>query len=129
MTTLQKWIDGYRIAWETRDPDGAAALFTEDCSYRSNIFEEPHVGRQGVEEYWAGVTAAQSDVRVKMGQPFVDGRRVTVEFWVNMKVEGADVTLPGCLLLDFDQDWLCSNLREYWHFQPGAYEPPDGWGT
>ena len=46
-----------------------------------------------------------------------------------MKVEGADVTLPGCLLLDLDQDWLCSNLREYWHFEPGAYEPPDGWGT
>ena len=127
--TVDQWISGYRDAWERRDPVAASELFSPSSTYRSNIFEEAHQGRAGVEGYWKSVTASQSDVRVRMGRPFVEGPRVAVEFWTTMKVEGDDVTLPGCLLLDFDDDGLCSRLREYWHYQPGLFEPPTGWGT
>lgn len=126
--TLEGWIEGYRTAWEDRDPDAAAALFTPGATYRSNIVEEPHRGQEEVRAYWMSVTEAQSDVEVRMGRPFVDGRRVAVEFWTNMKVGGDDVTLPGCLLLDFDEAWLCTRLREYWQFEPGRKNPPPEWG-
>ena len=126
--TLAEWIEGYRVAWESRDPDAAAGLFTPAATYRSNIVEPPHEGREGVRAYWESVTAAQDDVRVRMGRPFGDGPRVTVEFWTTMTVDGEPVTLPGCLLLDFTDDWLCWRLREYWHFVPGQHEPPDEWG-
>lgn len=126
--TLDEWVEGYRIAWEQRDAQAASALFTPDATYRDNIFEAPHRGATGVHQYWAEVTASQSEVHVRMGTPFVDGRRVAVEFWTNMKVGGDDVTLPGCLLLDFDENWLCWRLREYWHFAPGSAEPPIEWG-
>ena len=128
MATLKEWIEGYREAWETRDATAVGALFTPDATYRSNIFEDAHQGRAGIESYWTDVTAAQSDVRVRMGEPFVDGSRVTVEFWTNMRVDGDEVTLPGCLLLDFEDNGLCKALREYWHFQPGDLSPPPGWG-
>lgn len=126
--TLVEWIEGYRLAWERRDAEAAAGLFRPDATYRSNIFEEPYRGPEGVRDYWRSVTASQSDVQVRMGRPFVDGRRVVVEFWTNMKVEASEVTLPGCLLLDFDDQWQCRRLREYWHFAPGHAEPPPGWG-
>lgn len=126
--TVEEWVEGYRQAWEQRDADLVVTLFTEDATYRSNIFEGPARGHAGVREYWTGVTAAQSDVQVRMGRPFVDGKRVTVEFWTNMKVEGDEVTLPGCLLLDFTDEGLCWRLREYWHFAPGRAEPPSEWG-
>jgi hypothetical protein len=125
---LKDWVETYRRAWEERDTDAAAGLFTPDATYRSNIFEDPHEGRDGVAEYWSGVTAGQTEVAVRMGRPFVDGTRVAVEFWTNMKVDGADVTLPGCLLLDFTSEGLCRRLREYWHFQPGSFTPPPEWG-
>jgi nuclear transport factor 2 (NTF2) superfamily protein len=127
-STLDRWIDGYRLAWENRDPAAAAALFTPDATYRSNIFEEPHLGREGVHSYWEAVTASQSEVRVRMGRPFVDGSRVAVEFWTNMTVDGGEVTLPGCLLLDFDDTWTCTRLREYWFYEQGRSEPPHEWG-
>lgn len=126
--TLEEWIEGYRVAWENRDAAAAAALFSEDSTYRSNIFEDPHQGPAGVHDYWSAVTASQSEVRVEMGRPFADGNRVAVEFWTNMKVDGEPYTLPGCLLLDFDDDGKCRRLREYWHFQPGDYRPPEEWG-
>jgi ketosteroid isomerase-like protein len=124
-----EWLEAYRVAWEQADADAAAALFTEDATYRANIFEEPFVGREGVRRYWEDVTRTQEDVAVRMGAPFTDGERVAAEFWTTMRNAGEDVTLPGCLLLTFDGDGLCTSLREYWHFQPGRFEPPAEWGT
>ena len=123
------WAEAYRQAWVDRDAAAAGALFTEGSAYRSYVFDEPHQGRSGVESYWSGVAANQSEVEVVMGAPFVDGDRVAVEFWTNMKVDGEPVTLPGCLLLRFDESGLCADLREYWHYLPETHDPPDGWGS
>ena len=125
---VRVWAEAYRVAWENADGDAVAALFTEDTSYRSLIYEEPHRGRSGVTDYWTGVTGEQSDVTVLMGAPFVDGSRAWVEFWTTMRVGGAPVTLAGCLLLDFDDEGSCSDLREYWNFTDGTHRPPEGWG-
>jgi ketosteroid isomerase-like protein len=122
------WLEAYRKAWEDKDADAAAALFDERATYRSNIFEEPYEGQDGVRRYWSDVTQTQEDVRVVMGRPFVDGDRVAAEFWTTMRSGGADVTLPGCLLLRFGEDGRCLALREYWHFEQGRREPPPGWG-
>lgn len=132
MTTKQsvdQWSDGYRLAWENADADAAASLFAEDCTYRDLIYDTPHQGRDGVGSYWSSVTAGQSDVSVRMGSPAVDGHNAMVEFWATMAVDGAPVTLAGCLLLEFDDDGLCSALREYWNFAEGTHQPPPGWGT
>ncbi len=57
---------------EEADAEAAASLFTEGATYRSNIFEAPHRGRDGVTAYWKSVTSSQSDVSVAMGRPFAD---------------------------------------------------------
>lgn len=126
---IEEWLATYRRVWEEADPDGAAALFTEDADYRDNIYEEPHRGRDGVRAYWTEVTSVQSDVTVLMGEPFVDGDRVAAEFWTRMAVNGSPVTLAGCLLLEFDETGLCRRLREYWNFAEGTREPPVEWGS
>lgn len=126
---IEEWLEEYRRAWEKADADGAAALFSDDAQYRSNIYEEPYHGRDGVRAYWTEVTSVQSDVAVLMGTPFVDGRRVTAEFWTRMAVNDSPVTLAGCLLLDFDEAGLCRRLREYWNLTEGTVEPPAIWGT
>ena len=125
---IGSWLEAYRVAWERADADAVAALFDEDATYRSNIFEEPYVGREGVHAYWTEVTRTQEDVRVRIGRPFADGDRVAAEFWTTMRAEGDEVTLPGCLLLRFGAHGLCRSLREYWHYQPGTIQPPPGWG-
>jgi hypothetical protein len=123
------WLEAYRRAWEEADAEAAAALFDEESTYRSNIFEAPYEGRDGVRRYWQDVTRTQANVRVRIGRPFIDGERVAAEFWTTMLVDGAETTLPGCLLLLFGEDLLCRSLREYWHFEPGLLEPPHEWGT
>jgi hypothetical protein len=125
---VASWLEAYRRAWEGKDAEAAAALFDEQATYRSNIFEEPYIGRVGVRRYWQDATRTQEDVRVMMGRPFVDGDRVAAEFWTTMVNDGAEITLPGCLLLRFNEDGLCLALREYWHIDQGRLDPPPGWG-
>ena len=128
MTTTE-WLEGYRVAWETRDPEAAAALFTDDASYREEPYAEPFLGRTGVRDYWTRVTATQEDVEFHYGTPLTVGDRAAVEWWVTLRNGGVDVTLAGEFWLVFDADGLCRELREYWHFGEGRRTPPSGWGV
>ncbi|MGH2827455.1 MAG: nuclear transport factor 2 family protein [Actinomycetota bacterium] len=122
------WADAYARAWERRDPDAAAELFTPDAAYRSLIFDEPHIGNAAIRAYWRRATSTQRDVRVRIGAPLVDGERAAIEWWtVVSDDEDGRVTLPGCLLLEFEGE-RCARLNEYWHSEPGAAEPYEGWG-
>lgn len=126
---VDNWLEGYRVAWESRDPEAAAALFTEDASYREEPYAEPFHGRDGVRDYWTRVTATQEDVEFRYGDAIVDGHRAAVEWWVTMRNGGAEVTLAGEFWLTFDESGLCRELREYWHFSEGRRVPPAGWGA
>ena len=129
--TVQQWVDAYADAWRERDADAAAALFTEDPSYRAHPLQEAYLGSDGVRAYWADVTSTQDAVDVRMGSPVVseDGRRAAVEFWVQMQSSGDEVTLVGILFLRFAEDGRCKDLRETWFFEPGDHAPHAGWGA
>lgn len=131
MSHVDEWLAAYGRAWEERDPDAAAELFTEDAVYRDHPFGEPHDGQAGVRAYWTGVTSTQDAVSVRFGAPVVsaDERRAAAEFWVTMLNGGSDVTLTGIMFLRFADDGRCQELREAWHFETGRHEPPTGWGT
>ena len=50
---LEEWAERYARAWEAADAEAAAALFTEDATYRADPFGDPYQGREGVRRYWA----------------------------------------------------------------------------
>jgi uncharacterized protein (TIGR02246 family) len=127
--SVDEWAALYARAWEEADAEAAAALFTEDATYLSDPFSEPHLGRDGIRRYWSEVTATQAEVEVRIGRTLTDGRRALVEWWTQMDSDGTPVTLPGALLLDFDESGLCHALREYWNLEVGRrVPPPAGWG-
>lgn len=127
--TLQRWLRDYRRAWERADPDGAAALFTRDAPYRSRPLLPAYAGREGIRRYWAQVTSDQPAEEVRWGGPLVDGSRVSVEWWTALSnTDGSESTVAGILLLRFDGDGLCAELRECWNEVPESLPPPVGWG-
>jgi hypothetical protein len=126
---LGGWIEAYGRAWQTGDDELMASLFTEDANYRSAPFREPFRERDEIRAYARRNAGTQRDKHVRMGRPLIDGSRVAVEWWTTMVESGEAVTLPGCLLLRFEADGRCSELREYWHVEPGTHEPFASWGT
>ncbi|HEX7834687.1 MAG TPA: nuclear transport factor 2 family protein [Pseudolysinimonas sp.] len=51
-TTVSTWIDGYRRAWDSNEPDDIRALFTQDGEYRTAPFVDPRVGQDAIVAGW-----------------------------------------------------------------------------
>lgn len=126
------WLRALGDAWERRDPEAAAALFTDDATYSTDPFTPPRRGRPAVRAYWAGEVAGQRDVRVRFGEPVVSGDRAVAEWWATLRDDGADPagsTLAGIVVLRFAADGRCAALREYWMSSAGTTAGPrPGWG-
>jgi uncharacterized protein (TIGR02246 family) len=118
------WLESYEDAWETLDADKAAALFTEDATYRDNPYADPYRGRQGIHEYWTTVTGDQRDVDFSYEVLSVSGD-TGIAHWhseFTQKSSGSGVVLDGIFVLEFTPEGLCRMLKEWWHLQMNPAE-------
>jgi ketosteroid isomerase-like protein len=46
------WVQAYRKAWETNEPDDIRSLFTEDAEYLTEPYAEPWRGHEGIVASW-----------------------------------------------------------------------------
>lgn len=116
---LAAWLDGYEEAWETRDADKAAALFTADATYQDNPYADPYQGRQGIREYWSAVTEDQEDIDFSYEILSVTGD-TGIAHWrseFTQTSSGSGVVLDGIFVLEFEPEGLCQSLEEWWHLQ------------
>jgi uncharacterized protein (TIGR02246 family) len=115
--SVQAWLAKYEAAWEGRNPDQAAALFTENATYRETPFQEPFKGRAGIRKYWTDVTADQRSIDFKSDVIAVQGNVGVAHWSATFKTasSGDDVQLDGVFVLVFDGSGLVSSLREWWH--------------
>ncbi|MEX2523424.1 MAG: nuclear transport factor 2 family protein [Gammaproteobacteria bacterium] len=113
------WLEGYKSAWVERDADKAAALFSEDATYLDNPHNEPYKGRAGIHEYWSDVTSDQRGVTFDYEILTTYGNTAVAQWAARFTSvsSGATVKLDGIFLLDFDENGLCSRLREWWHVE------------
>jgi nuclear transport factor 2 (NTF2) superfamily protein len=114
---VESWLASYEGAWETRDAEAAAVLFSNDAQYHETPFAEPFQGRSGIRDYWARVTADQRDIDFEADLVAVDGRTAVVRWRASFASisSGALVELDGVFLLQFDASDRCTVLREWWH--------------
>ncbi len=118
--SLERWLAAYEHAWESRDPAGAAALFTPDAAYYEAPFDAPKAGRAGIRDYWAEVTADQRDIDFESQVIAVNGQ-IGVAHWsatFTTASTGARTALDGIFVLTFDLNGRSSELREWWHLRP-----------
>lgn len=116
---LRTWLNAYGAAWETRSAEAASQLFSEGALYFETPYAEPFRGREGIASYWSRVTADQRDVDFDSEALGFAGTSGVAKWSARFKLasNGATVELNGVFLLEFDDDGLCSVLREWWHAQ------------
>ncbi len=113
MDDLAAWMDAYGRAWEERDPDQAAALFTNDATYAETPFDEPAVGHDGIRAYWRDAVGPQRDIT--FGYEIVSAEPAVVRWWASFRRADSANELDGVFILDFDEPTgRCSRLREWW---------------
>jgi ketosteroid isomerase-like protein len=115
--TFEHWLDAYKLAWETRDPEGAADLFTADATYQETPFEEPVRGRESIRDYWSDATRYQEGVEFSYEILATTGTG-GVAHWhseFTSPTSGSAVELDGIFLVELDADGKCIEFREWWH--------------
>ncbi len=116
---VESWLNGYKEAWETLDADKVTLLFTEDATYQEDPYKDPYQGRESIHEYWTTVTADQQDVDFTFEVLSVRGK-TGIAHWHSEFIQpssGSTIILDGIFILEFSQEELCRNLREWWHFK------------
>ncbi len=117
---LNNWLEAYGRAWETRDPEAVAQLFTPDALDRERPFTKPLRGRDAIREYWSRVVA-RSQAQIQFGFEIVacDENLGVARWWASFaRVSSSQrIQLDGIFLLAFTGENLCCELREWWHRQ------------
>jgi hypothetical protein len=114
--TARKFLARYQEAWETRNADLAASLFTRDAHYWENPFGAPIVGREAIRVYWEAATHAQEDIHFAV-KNFLHHRYTLVAEWTckyKYRPSGERRELAGILIADFYGQQVRS-FRECWH--------------
>ena len=129
---LTDWIGRYERAWRSPGTDGLAELFTEDASYSTAPYENPHRGLAAIREMWEAerigpdedfemsseVVAAEGDTGVA---------RVVVHYLTAKEKEGRRHRqrreYRDLWIVRLDESGLCS------HFEEWPFWPPDQEGA
>jgi len=116
---VEAWLEGYKMAWETLDPDKAAELFTSDATYQEDPYSDPFLGQKGIHEYWTRVTSNQRNVDFSFEVLAVSGNTGIAHWHSEFKTVEPEtsIILDGIFVLEFSSDRLCQSLKEWWHFK------------
>ena len=124
---FEDWLRRYGEAWERRDPQAAAGLFTEHAEYYWTPFGEPKRGPRGIEIAWAEATSWQRDVHFSF-QILACSGGLGIASWHTRLVRvatGREIEIDGILVAEFDDFGRCRIFREWWHStDPESHQRP-----
>jgi hypothetical protein len=113
---LAGWLDAYGFAWEARDGDAAARLFSAHAAYHWGPFETPLEGRVAITQRWTAATSDQQDIRFEHTPLAITADYAFARWRTAFTRRGGDTRtqLDGGFVLRFDEHGMCSELREWW---------------
>ena len=111
------WLKTYGVAWEAKDADAFARLFTENVRYYWTPFEEPKTGRDGVAGAFKHAVANQQDIYFSYEILAVGEERCVARWWCTLARPDTchPVRIDGILMLKPTTDGLGEEFREWWH--------------
>ena len=110
---VQRWLDAYIAAWTSYDEAAIIGLFTGDCMYRYDPFEEPLVGAAAIAADWLSNRDAPGSWEAEYRVFATDGPRAVGVGETRYPQE--DRRYANTYLLEFADDGRCSSFTE-WYF-------------
>jgi hypothetical protein len=114
---FKSWLEAYGRAWQERNPQAAANLFTEDGTYQVTPFVEPMRGRLAILEYWSNVARTEEDIQFGFEILAATQEAGIARWWASFLIvpQGLQTKLEGIFLISLDAGGRCRSLREWWH--------------
>lgn len=109
---VERWVEGYRKAWQSNDPNDIGSLFTDDARYYTAPDREPWTGRDGIVEGWLDRKDEQGQWSFRYefvaecdGLAFVRGWTEYVE---------PPKRYSNLWVIQMEGDGRCSEFTEWW---------------
>lgn len=107
-------METYRRAWETRDANLAADLFTEDATYQVDPFSAPLEGREAIRRYWEEATGPHRDVQFRWKLAAAQDGVHILEWQVEFtRTDAGRIELRGVMFIQLAGERIF-RFREYW---------------
>lgn len=130
---LTDWIAAYERAWRTPGTDVLAELFTEDASYSTAPYENPHRGLEAIAEMWEEerfgpdeVFEMTSEILAVEGDTGV--ARVTVDYeeatQTERRLHRQQKEYLDLWVVRLNDSGLCSHFEEWPFWPPGQEGAP-----
>ncbi len=124
----RRWGDTWKRGWPNGDVDAVCDLYHPEVRYAVEPFREVIRGATGLLRYVAEVFAEESGLACWFGEPIVDGKRASIEWWATLLENGQPTSIAGTSTLLFDGAGLVMEQRDTWNQSTGHTPPPEGWG-
>jgi hypothetical protein len=114
---LHAWLDAYGRAWEDRDPDAVAGLFTDDASYqvRPSPFQGPLHGREAILDYWRWSTSTATEVSFEFEVLDFAGDSGAARWSAWIRENDVIQRVDGIFVVALSTGNRCHNLYEWWN--------------
>jgi ketosteroid isomerase-like protein len=109
--TVTRWVECYRRAWETNEPDDIRALFTEDAEYFTEPWEDPWRGHDAIVEGWLEARDEPGDTTFEWTTVAIDGSTAVVRAVTDYVAES---TYYNVWAIEFGTDGRAVSFTEWW---------------
>ena len=114
---IEKWLQKYKEAWESRNPDQAVNLFADNAQYFLSPFESPFTGKSEIRDYWEDVPIFQTNNKFQFEVLFVKENKgfAHCHGTFELVVSGDINEMDGIFEVEMDENGKCKRLRQWWH--------------
>ena len=111
---LRARIAEYVDAVNRREPEGIAALFSEDGVQADPASNPPNIGRAAIASFFESGIAASDTWTFTAKAVHTCAADVAVDFEISVQAGGATMVIDGIELFTTDADGLFTSVKAYW---------------
>lgn len=118
LDAVTSWVETYRRAWESNDPDEIGGLFAEDAAYFPEPFAKPWLGRAEIVAKWLEIRDEPGTTTFEWHPVIITDEVAVVEATTTYP----DKTYSNLWILRLDRVGQAQQFTEWWMQHPAPAE-------
>jgi steroid delta-isomerase len=116
---VQAVVEAYVDSYRRNDKQACVALFAPDAVWHDPVGEPPHVGHEGIAEFWDQGRVMAESIELVPSDIIVCANQAAMVFQINVKLAGGDpnptiLEMDAVEIFEIDDNGLISEMRAYW---------------
>jgi uncharacterized protein (TIGR02246 family) len=116
LDAVTAWVENYRRAWESNDPEQIGGLFSEDGAYFTEPFAKPWLGRDVIVAKWLERQDAPGSTTFEWHPVIVTDELAVIEATTTYPAK----TFSNLWVLRLDNVGQAHQFTEWWMQHPAA---------